>query len=62
MVTTSMSPRPEALSPGLTHPVAAIRGPLIASRLSVGLIASPYEHFELRPMSPTIGAEIDGVS
>ena len=36
-------------------------GPRVAPRLPDGVEQRPYGRFEVRPLSPTIGAEIDGV-
>src|SRR5271163_1801267 len=36
-------------------------GPRTMRRLPEGVEAAPYERFVLRPQSPTIGAEIEGV-
>ena len=36
-------------------------GPRVARRVPEGFDTRPYERFALRPLSPTIGAEVDGV-
>lgn len=36
-------------------------GPRVARRVPDGFDTRPYEHFTVRPLSPTIGAEIGGV-
>jgi taurine dioxygenase len=39
-----------------------LSGPRIASRTPAGWVERPYERFRLSPLSPTIGAEVEGVS
>jgi taurine dioxygenase len=36
-------------------------GPQVASRVATGWVDEPYTRFELRPQSPTIGAEVVGI-
>ncbi|WCO66775.1 TauD/TfdA family dioxygenase [Iamia majanohamensis] len=36
-------------------------GPRVADRLPAGTAPRPYDRFDLAPLSPTIGAEVDGV-
>lgn len=46
--------------PTATDPLAAF-GPLVADRVPVGFERRPFEHLDITPLGPTIGAEVSGV-
>src|SRR5690606_25879920 len=57
-------PRPPPGPPGLTQEIPMLTleiGPRVAARTAPGFDDRPYERFALRPLAPTIGAEISGV-
>ncbi len=53
-ITTTIMPTP-------TDPLAAF-GPLVGTRLPAGVEKQPYELFQVRPASPTIGGYVTGVT
>ena len=48
--------------PSATLPAEPLSGPRVAARTSEAWAPAPYRRLTLRPVAPTIGAEVEGVS